>query len=39
MRKGAAIEMCFRRLVIGVASDTQYRNDSECREMLSLRYG
>ena len=31
--------MCFRRLVVGVASDTQYRNGSESREMVPLRKG
>ena len=33
----ASVGMCFRRLVVGVASDMQYRNGSECREMLPLR--
>lgn len=28
--------MCFRRLVVGVASDMQYHNGSESCEMLPL---
>ena len=39
MRKGAAVGLCFRRLVVGVASDMRYRNGSELRELLPLRYG
>ena len=31
--------MCFRRLVVGVASDMRYRNGSESREMVPLRKG
>ena len=37
--KGASVGMCFRRLVFGVASDMRYRNGSEFRELLPLRYG
>ena len=31
--------MCFRRLVVGVASDARYRNGSESRETVPLRKG
>ena len=31
--------MCFRRLVVGVASDARYRNGSESRKTVPLRKG
>ena len=31
--------MCFRRLVVVVASDARYRNGSESRETIPLRKG
>ena len=31
--------MCFGRLVVGVASDMQYRNGSESRKTVPLRKG